>query len=66
MLLVNFEHDGHSIVNVYVPNEANYQREFFNKTKRWIAENAVNINCLMIGGDFNCTIADIDRKKYKL
>ena len=62
--ILNFKSNSQtfSIANVYAPTEANYRKDFFIKTRKWIIENAANHNCLIVAGDFNCSVADIDRK----
>ena len=63
-LLINIEYCGqvYTIVNVYAPNECNQKKDFFNKSRNWIIERAMNINCMFICGDFNTSLAEIDRK----
>ena len=63
-LLLNIEHNGqtYTLVSLYAPTEASYRRDFFIKTKYWIKEKSLNPNCLIIGGDFNCSLTNHDRK----
>ena len=63
-LLINLKHDGqtYSVVNIYAPTEVNHRKDFLSKTKPWIVQHAINTNCLIVCGDFNVSLADIDRK----
>ena len=63
-LLINFEHNGqtYSVASIYAPNEVNHRKDFLLQTKRWISDRASNDSCLLICGDFNCSISDLDRK----
>ena len=63
-LLINIEHNGqtYSIVNIYAPNDVNQRKDFLMKSSNWILDKAENDNCLILCGDFNCAIGDIDRK----
>ena len=63
-LLINIEHNGqnYSVVSIYAPNEVNHRKDFFVQTKRWITDRASNDSCMLICGDFNCSVGDTDRK----
>ena len=62
--LLNLEHNDQTftIVNLYAPTDVSYRRNFLLETRKWIIDKALNQNCLIVCGDFNCTISDIDRK----
>ena len=63
-LLINLKHNDqtYSVVNIYAPTEVNHRKDFLSKSKQWIIERAMKTNCLIICGDFNVSLADIDRK----
>ena len=63
-IIINFNYKGqtYSIVSVYAPTEMKYRKDFLNKSRRWIKEKTVNENCLLVNGDFNCSMTNDDRK----
>ena len=67
-ILLNISHNGntYSIVNIYAPTEEKYRSEFFNKTKKWILDKALNTNCMILCGDYNCSLSSIDRRKQNV
>ena len=50
-----------SIVSLYAPNNMRDRLDFFHKTHHWINKNALFQNSLLISGDMNCCLRDIDR-----
>ena len=50
-----------SIICLYAPNNMRDRLEFFQKTSRWINKNALFKSSLLVSGDMNCCIRDIDR-----
>ena len=67
-ILINIKHCGqtYSIACIYAPTEVSYRKDFLSKSKRWILDHAENDNCLLICGDFNCSINENDRKVYNI
>ncbi len=67
-ILINIEHNDqvYTIVSLYAPTESVHRREFYNKTKVWIKEKSLNDNCIVIGGDLNCSLGTNDRKTNNL
>ena len=63
LLLANSKIAGELItfVCVYAPNQEKPRKDFFNKCIKWIRQYSMNVNSLIIGGDFNCCLRDIDR-----
>ena len=63
-ILINIDHNGHtySICSIYAPTEVTQRKLFFHSSQKWIEEKALNTNCLTIGGDFNCSLTNKDRK----
>ncbi len=63
-LLVNIEHEHqiYSIACLYAPNDVNPRRDFLYKTRKWLIENTMNENCLIVCGDLNCSLNKLDRK----
>ncbi len=59
---MTFKGNVYSIVNIYAPTDSKYRKLFFKSTKKWILEKTENKNCLIICGDLNCTLSDVDRK----
>ena len=48
------------LVNIYTPNDANQQISFFKEIQQQLQEFSEEI--IIIGGDFNCTLAEKDKK----
>ena len=48
------------LVNIYAPNDANQQISFFKEIQQQLQEFSEEI--IIIGGDFNCTLAEKDKK----
>ncbi len=63
-LLINIEHSGqtYTIANLYSPTDVTSRKHFLTLSKKWIRDRSENINCLIVCGDFNCSLASIDRK----
>ena len=63
LLLVNTKIVGEllTFVCVYAPNLEKPRKDFFNKCIKWIRQYSMNVNSLVIGGDFNCCLREIDR-----
>ena len=48
------------LVNIYAPNDANQQVSFFKELQEHLRE--FSEETIIIGGDFNCTLSEIDKK----
>ena len=48
------------LANIYSPNDANEQISFFKEIQQQLQEFSEEI--IIIGGDFNCTLAEKDKK----
>ena len=48
------------LVNIYAPNDVCQQVCFFKELQQQLRDYAEET--IIIGGDFNCTLADIDKK----
>ena len=64
-LIVNLEKgDSYiSLVSLYSPNSVHERINFFHSLDKWIAEKVLNFNCLILCGDFNCSLEKRDRRK---
>ncbi len=51
-----------SLISLYAPNNMNERSVFFKKTNNWIDKHAVYKNSLLIAGDMNCCLKEVDRK----
>ena len=62
-LLVNIEIESkmYTLVTVYAPNVENERHAFFNDLTVWVQTHACNTNDIILGGDFNCCLEDLDR-----
>ena len=58
---VKFESKTLSLVCIYAPNNESQRRSFFEQIENHINMYASNISHLVIAGDFNCCLQDIDR-----
>ena len=63
-VLINIKHNDqvYTIASIYAPTEMMYRKDFLHKTRTWINERSENSNCIIVTGDFNCSLANIDRK----
>lgn len=63
-LLINFEHkdQSYTIVNLYAPTDQTPRKNFLKQSQVWIQNFSINMNCLIVCGDLNCSFAEIDRK----
>ena len=50
-----------SLINIYAPNSETERKSFFREIELFINTHALNKNNLILGGDFNCCLRDIDR-----
>ena len=50
-----------TLVNIYAPNSECERKSFFTKIESLIDTHALNKNNLILSGDFNCCLRDIDR-----
>ena len=48
------------LVNIYAPNDVNQQVSFFKELQEQLQE--FSEETIIIGGDFNCTLSQIDKK----
>ena len=53
-----------TLVNVYAPNSEKCRVEFFKRLKSWVREYALNIDGIIMCGDFNCQ-TDINNNNEK-
>ena len=67
-LLLNIKHntENYTIVNIYAPNNENERIKFFKKLLTWIRQHSININRIILCGDFNSTLSIKDRSSRKL
>ena len=56
---ININQDNLGLVNIYVPNDQNQQVNFFDKIIDPIRRS--NTNNILLGGDFNCPLTEIDK-----
>ena len=49
------------LVNIYAPNDINQQIFFFKELQNRLQKYAEEL--IIIGGDFNCTLGELDKKK---
>ena len=63
-ILINVDYMGqkYAIANIYAPNSIPARRYFYRHIQHWIADNANNENCMIVCGDFNCSMQNMDRK----
>ena len=53
--------DNHIVlVNIYAPNDVNQQVSFFKELENRLQE--YSGETIIIGGDFNCTLSELDKK----
>ncbi len=58
---ISYANQVYSIVCLYAPNNESHRKDFFNKTNKWINQNALNLNNLSVCGDLNCALESADR-----
>ena len=63
LILINIEHENTilTLVSIYAPNVLNDRISFFEKSQSWIQQHALNLDNLIVGGDFNCIYSPEDR-----
>ena len=56
MLLINIKMNeiGITLINVYAPNSETDRISFYGTVETWINDFSLNINNIVIAGDFNC------------
>ena len=64
LLLVNvkFFDEIYCLTNVYAPNSESERRDFFAEIENWIHDHRLNVRNVIIAGDFNYCILDVDRQ----
>ena len=62
-LLINAKLNGKEIclVNVYAPNAESKRKYFIDNLEKWVKRHSIDINNVIIAGDFNCCLEDHDR-----
>ena len=55
-----------TLVNMYVHNNNDDRVQFLNSSCNWIKENAESEDRLIISGDMNCALTELDRPSGKL
>ena len=57
-LLVNLKYNEKiiTIVNAYAPNAENARNDFFKRLITWVSQHAMNLEGLIVCGDFNCQL----------
>ena len=55
-----------TVVNIYAPNNLNDRITFFKRVSTWIKQNIDETNTLIICGDFNSVISNVDRTSGKV
>ena len=61
LLNVSIEGKQVTIVNVYAPNDINDRCKYFEELATWVLEKADNMEHVVLGGDFNCSLNICDR-----
>ena len=69
--MVNLKHNNvlFCIVNIYAPNIEQNCIDFFKRINtwvHWVAQNVINENGIILCGDFNCALKDIDLNTVKI
>ena len=64
LLLVNIKVNEEiiTLVNIYAPNSETDRTSFYGKVDKWITDYSLNVNNVVIAGDFNCCLLDSDRQ----
>ena len=64
LLLVNIKVNDEviTLINIYVPNSETDRSSFYGKVDKWITDHSLNVNNIVIAGDFNCCPLDSDRQ----
>ena len=52
----------YTLVNMYVPNNIDDRVQFLNSSCKWIKENADSEDRLIVSGDMNCALTELDRQ----
>ena len=68
-LLINIklENDTITLVNIYAPNNEQYRLDFFNRMQSFINQYSLNIENVIVFGDFNCSLSETgDKSVVKL
>ena len=63
MLKFKLQNSGFEIINIYAPNDLTEQRRFYRQLENFIEEHHEENNILCMGGDFNITLSQGDRKQ---
>jgi exodeoxyribonuclease III len=63
-MIVCYEYCGqaYSVINLYAPTEQSYRKHFYAQCTTWIKNRVQNNNCVLLCGDMNCSLENIDRK----
>ena len=59
LLNLEFKENLFTIVSIYAPNHVSEKISFFKTLKNWVRSHALNMNNLLIGGDFNCCLTPV-------
>ena len=62
LLNVKINEENYSIVCIYAPNGIKERSDFFKNLNRWINRYAINTDNLIVCGDMNCCLGDLDRR----
>ena len=56
----------YTLDNMYVPNNIDDRVQFLSSSCKWIKENADSEDRLIVPGDMNCALTELDRPSGKL
>lgn len=56
LISINYNYQKLTLVNVYAPNNEKDRIDFFKRVITWINQNAINLDNVILCGDFNCQI----------
>ena len=67
-IIVNFKHkdETFSVSSVYAPNDEKLRIIFFKNAQKWVRQHSVNEHSIILCGDFNCAMENIDRNTNKV
>ena len=66
LLNVKYEENIITLVNIYAPNNEQQRLEFFKKVKTFIYHHSMNVENVLLCGDFNCCNGRSDKSYLKL
>ena len=62
IIIINIEHENTiiTLVSIYAPNVLSDRISFLEKSQSWVQQHAINLDNLIVGGDFNCIYSPED------